>query len=188
MSSQDTNIRSGGKSGKYPLLLTVLSGLSFVLLLLLFVGNSFQPPSAGQGKENGAYGIEIVEGQTVYVPAYSNVYSDAGLPILLAVSLNLRSTDPKASVTLTRVDYYDTAGKLLRRYVTSPQRLGPLETKSFIIEKTDYEGGSGANFIVQWRADGPVNPPLIEAVMVGIDPEYSFSFVRSGTSVTGFED
>ena len=44
-------------------------------------------------------------------------------------------------------------GKLVSRYVTSPQRLGPLESRLFVVEKTDYKGGSGANFIVQRRAD-----------------------------------
>ena len=62
MPSQDAKTGPGEKQAKYPLLLTVLSGLSFIflLLLLLFVGNSFetlenrlsfQPPTAGQGME-----------------------------------------------------------------------------------------------------------------------------------------
>ncbi len=125
---------------------------------------------------------------TVYVPAYSHVYSDGGLPILLEVALHVRNTDPKVGFTLTRADYYDTKGKLLRRYIASPHQLAPLESTEFIVEKTDHEGGSGANFIVQWSADSPVSPPLVEAVMVGMEPEYSFSFVRSGVTVTGFTD
>lgn len=125
---------------------------------------------------------------TVYVPAYSHVYSDGGSPILLEVTLHVRNTNPKVGVTLTRADYYDTKGKLLRRYITSPHQLAPLESTDFNVEQTDYEGGSGANFIVQWRTDSPVSPPLVEAVMVGMEPEYSFSFVRSGVTVTGFTD
>lgn len=125
---------------------------------------------------------------TVYVPAYSHVYSDAASPNLVAVSLHIRSTDPYSTISLTRADYYDTKGKLLRRYVKpkEPRQLHPLESVAFIVEKTDYAGGSGANFIVQWRADGSVNAPQVEAVMVGLDPNYSFSFARSGIPVTGF--
>ena len=180
---------SSSSTQKVLLLLAVVTGITILVGLGYFGSklNTIEDRLATLSDPT-----RVTQGQqadhTVYVPAYSHVYSDGGLPVLLEVSLHLRSTDPKTSVTLTRVEYYNTAGKLLSRYVTSPQQLGPLESRSFIVAKTDYKGGSGANFIVQWRADGPVNPPLIEAVMVGIDPEYSFSFVRSGTSVTGFED
>ncbi len=124
---------------------------------------------------------------TVYVPAYSHVYSDGGKPFLLEVTLHVRNTDPKASLTLTRADYYDTEGKLLRRYITTPRELTPFQSDSFVVEKTDYEGGSGANFIVEWSAEGPISKPVIEAAMIGVDPNYQISFVRNGVPVERFE-
>ena len=42
--------------------------------------------------------------------------------------------------------------------------------------------------MVQWRIDNKVNPLLVEAVIAGTKPEYSFSFVRSGVTVTGSKD
>ena len=124
--------------------------------------------------------------RTVYVPAYSHVYSHGGLPHLLEVSLSVRNTDPRTSLTLTRADYYDTEGKLLRRYITAPMQLTPLASESFVVEKTDYRGGSGANFIVEWSADIPTSKPVIEAVMIGVDPAYQISFVRNGIPVERF--
>ena len=129
----------------------------------------------------------LVDSRTVYVPAYSHVYSHGGQPYLLEVTLNVRNTDPKSNLTLTRADYYDTRGKLLRRYITTPRKLTALESDSFVVEKADYEGGSGANFIVEWSAEGPISEPVIEAVMIGVDPDYQISFVRNGVPVERFE-
>ena len=120
---------------------------------------------------------------SAYVPAYSHVYAKGGLPHLLEVTLSIHNTDPTQPVIVTRADYYDTNGKLLRRYVTSPQQLAPFETKAFVVEQSDHKGGSGSNFVVEWSADAPVSVPVIEAVMVGLDPDYQVSFVRSGVAI-----
>ncbi len=118
-----------------------------------------------------------------YVPAYSHVYSKGGLPHLLEVTLTVHNTDPEQPMSITRADYYDTKGKLLRRYVTSPEPLAPFETRTFVVEQSDYKGGSGSNFHVGWAAQSPVSPPVIEAVMIGVDPQYQVSFVRSGVPI-----
>jgi hypothetical protein len=194
MPSQETNTGPGKKQEKHPLLLTVLSGLSFVLLLLLllFVGNSFetlenqlsfQPPTAGQGKGNGAYGIEIVDGQTVYVPVYSHIYANGGKPHLLEATLSIRNLDPNHAISIKSVKYFDTKGSLIKEYLDGGLALGPLETTALLVEKRDVRGGSGANFIVVWDADQPVYEPLIEAVMVGFSEGNSISFTSPGRAL-----
>jgi hypothetical protein len=40
--------------------------------------------------------------------------------------------------------------------------------------------GTGANFIVEWTADGRITDPLIEAVMVGTLGAQGFSFTSRG--------
>ena len=56
--------------------------------------------------------IRLSRGQTVYVPAYSNVFTGPRkLPFQLATSLSVRNTDPSASLQITAIDYYDTNGK-----------------------------------------------------------------------------
>ena len=194
MPSQDAKTGPGGKQAKYPLLLTVLSGLSFIalLLLLLFVGNSFetlenrlsfQLPTAGQGNGNGAYGIEIVDGQTVYVPVYSHIYADGGRPHLLETTLSIRNLDPKRAISIKSVKYFDTKGLLIKEYLDGKMRLGPLETTAFLVEKRDTSGGSGANFIVVWDAEEPVYEPLVEAIMVGFSGNNSISFTSPGRAL-----
>lgn len=198
MPSHSTNNGQDTKPASYPLLLTILSGLSFVLLLLLlyFAGNSFetlekqlrfQPPTANQGDAQGrygTYGIEIVDGQTVYVPVYSHIYTEGGKPHLLETTLSIRNPDPKRAIAVKSVQYFDTKGSLIKEYLSGEMRLGPLETSSFLVEKRDTRGGSGANFIVVWDAEEPVYEPLIEAIMIGFfDGGKSISFSSPGRAL-----
>jgi hypothetical protein len=116
-------------------------------------------------------------GQSLYVPVYSHIYSgDRERPFYLAVTLSLRNTDPRHSIHLSRVDYYDTDGKLLRHYLEAPVTLGPLASMRYVIGEGDKAGGSGANFIVAWQADQPVVAPVVESVMIGTYTQKGISF------------
>jgi hypothetical protein len=183
------------KANRYPLALTVLSGLSFVALLLLlyFVGSSFetledqlrykQTAPVSQDTAGGSYGIDIVEGQTVYVPVYSHIYADGGKPHLLEATLSIHTLDPTHGITVKSARYFDTAGKLLKDYLDKELQLGPLETAVILVEKRDISGGVGANFFVVWDSQEPVYEPLIEAVMVGFSDRGSISFARPGRAL-----
>ena len=195
MSQEKSGPGQGREQGKYPLLLTLLSGLSFILLLLLivFLGNKVdtledhlaykEPVAVGGSVQGGVYGIQIVSGQTVYVPVYSHIYADGGKPQLLETTLSIRNLDPEVSISIKAVDYFDTGGHLVKRYLGKVLTLGPLETTSILVEKTDTRGGSGANFIIVWDSAEPVYEPLIEAVMVGLDNGKSFAFTSPGRAL-----
>lgn len=117
--------------------------------------------------------------RAVYVPVYSHIYYDGGRPYLLETTLSIRNVDPNEPVYVSKVDYYDTDGKLSKEKVDRLLKLDPLQTIEFLIERHDVAGGSGANFIVEWHAaDGSVHAPLIEAVMVGRSGTNAVSFVR----------
>ena len=69
--------------------------------------------------------IRLSKKQTVYVPVYSNVFSGPRKrPLQLEATLAIRSTDPVASLRITSIDYYDTAGKLVRRYLKQSTATG----------------------------------------------------------------
>jgi hypothetical protein len=120
-------------------------------------------------------------GHLVYVPAYSHVYSRGGEASLVEITLSVRNIDPAHPITLVAVDYYDTNGRRVRRFVERPRKMAPLATTEFLVEERDASGGSGANFLVEWTADEAVNPPLAEAVMVGeVRGHYGVSFARPG--------
>lgn len=124
---------------------------------------------------------ELSQGQKVYVPIYSHVYGgDRENPFLLTAILSVRNTDPASAITLTAVDYYDSDGKLLRRYLEKPAEIGALASERYLVRESDKSGGSGAKFIVEWRAALPVNPPILEGVMIGTRMQQGISFVSRG--------
>ncbi len=128
--------------------------------------------------------IRLAKKQTVYVPVYSNVFSGPRKrPLQLEATLAVRSTDPSAVLRITAIDYYDTGGKLVRRFLERPRTLGPLASTDVHIEEKDVSGGFGANFIVRWEADRIINAPIIECVMIGASGGQGISFVSPGQEI-----
>ncbi|QDV68440.1 hypothetical protein Poly24_21490 [Rosistilla carotiformis] len=119
-----------------------------------------------------------IQGQTLYIPAYSHIFQQGGQPRLLTVTLSVRNTDQANEIVITSVRYYDTAGKELRSMVEKPLRLGPLASTEFVIEQKDKSGGSGASFILEWKAGKPVTHPVVESVMIDTNNAQGISFVR----------
>ena len=125
----------------------------------------------------------VVASQMLYVPVYSHIYAKGGKPFLLEATLSVRNTDPNEDITIASARYYDTNGNLIKDYLEKPMLLKSLATAEFLVPQTDIEGGSGANFIVEWISDTKVNQPVIEAVMIGIEGQTSISFVRTGIAI-----
>ncbi len=124
---------------------------------------------------------EISSGQVVYVPAYSHIYiGNAERPFFLTVTLSIRNVNRKRPVTITLVDYYETQGELVRKYIDKPVILKPLESLRYVIPEKNKEGGSGANFIVEWYSETPVNAPIIETIMISARSQQGMSFTSRG--------
>ena len=131
-----------------------------------------------------ASGYLLSKGQTIYVPVYSNIFSaPRKIPFNLATLLSVRNTDMSGSITIISADYYDTKGKLVRRYYQQPVTLAPLESTSIYIPEDDTVGGSGANFIVKWTSSREVNAPIVESVMIGMKSGQGISFVSPGQEI-----
>jgi hypothetical protein len=121
----------------------------------------------------------------IYVPVYSHIYyggkgHGGKRQYPLSVTLSIRNTDLQKSLTVTSVRYYDTEGRLLQEYLERPQSLGPLVSIDVFVEERDIRGGAGANFLVEWRAEAPVNVPVVEAIMIGISGNQTLSFTSPG--------
>jgi len=125
--------------------------------------------------------IKLSLGQTVYVPIYSHIYSGVkGRPFDLAATLSIRNTNTKNPITLVSVKYYDSDGKLVEDYLQKPKQLNALVSTRYIITEDNKAGGSGANFMVVWKSEQKINPPIIEAVMIGTHSGQGISFVSRG--------
>ncbi len=133
--------------------------------------------------------IDLSKGQTVYVPAYSHIYSgDTEYKFMLAVTLSIRNTDPKNALTILSVTYFDTNGKLIKKYLDKPISLGPMASTRFVVKESDESGGSGANFIVTWKADQAVHSPIIESIMIGTRSQQGISFTSRGQVLSEVQD
>lgn len=152
----------------------------FHYLLILAAVIPLLYPMAVQAEEE----IPLSKGQTVYVPAYSHIYSgDREQPFLLTVTLSIRNCDPRQPMTVTVVDYYETQGRLLKKYLEKPLVLAPLESARYVVAQSDKAGGSGANFIVEWQAEQAVNLPIIETIMIGTQSQQGISFTSRGQAI-----
>lgn len=119
----------------------------------------------------------LSRGQTLYVPAYSHTYQGPrSRPYQLTVMLSIRNTDLRRAMTITSVEYFNSDGKLVRSHLKEPLGLPALATKEFLVEQDDTTGGSGANFIVRWRANEPINAPMVETIMTGSSAGQGISF------------
>lgn len=123
----------------------------------------------------------LSKGQTLYVSAYSNIFSSPKqIPFNLATILSIRNTDLSNPIQIISADYYDTKGKLVRRYYQRAITLAPLESIYIYLPEEDVAGGFGANFIVKWAAAKEVNVPIIECLMIGMKGGQGISFVSTG--------
>tara|TARA_R110002051_G_scaffold56046_4_gene103873 strand:- start:5288 stop:5719 length:432 start_codon:yes stop_codon:yes gene_type:complete len=119
----------------------------------------------------------------VYVPIYSDIYNqNRDTRILLTATLSIRNTSIKDSLFVSKIDYYNTEGDLVRNYIDSPVYLKPMESIDYVIEQQDTSGGSGANFLIDWYSKKQLNP-LFQAVMVGGLGAQAFSFTTDGIEV-----
>lgn len=121
---------------------------------------------------------------TVYVPAYAGVRFGAGRAELqLAATLSIRNTSTTRPLNLASIDYYDSAGALVQRYLTEPIALKPLGAIEVFVEAADMRAGAGAHFLVDWAASGTISEPVIETLLVGVSGTHGYSFVSVGRRV-----
>jgi hypothetical protein len=120
-------------------------------------------------------------GQTVYVPVYSHIFiGDRAAAFNLAATLSIRNTDAVHSLTVTTADYYDSNGRLLKKHLAQPLVLKPLAATEVFIPESDTSGGFGASFMVRWKSERPVAPPVIECLMIGARSGQGISIVSPG--------
>jgi hypothetical protein len=152
---------------------------TIVLLLLLLASAASHAQSAPA----------LSSGQLLYLPIYSHVWHGEvdrqGQPTksLVSVLVSVRNTDASTAIRLESARYYDTDGKMIREYVASPKTIGPMGTYELFVPRSDDTGGSGANFIIAWKAGGMANPPVVEAVHINLPAGRSIAFITSAREI-----
>jgi len=148
-----------------------------LLLLLIFAGIfccSSIPASAQKKSDN----LNLI-----YVPVYSSIYhGNQDRVINLAVTLSIRNVDSSSNITVSSIDYYNSAGVLIRNYLNAEKVLTPYQTMNIIVKESDTQGGNTAGFVIKWNAGKNVNDLFVEAVMIGTYPQ-GISFTSRGINV-----
>jgi Protein of unknown function (DUF3124) len=170
--------RSTGFRGKKWL---ASGGAALVVLIALVVGTQQHSSQAADAQAAPDPAINAARGELVYVPIYSSIFYENGKHTLeLAATLSIHNVNPESQITVTRADYYDTDGKLIKKYLDKPLLLNALQTKNLVIDKENKTGGTGANFLVEWQSKQGTTSPVIEALMVNASSNLGIAFTTTG--------
>lgn len=131
----------------------------------------------------------LTKGQTLYLPIYSHMlYGNIGKSgkasnAMLSALVSIRNTDGKRPLRIQSARYYDTHGKMLGERIPNPVTIQPYGTLEIFVDLNDAAGGSGANFIIKWDADQPINPPLVESLHANMDGGKAVIFMTQSVPV-----
>tara|TARA_R110000868_G_scaffold68720_3_gene203237 strand:- start:17994 stop:18509 length:516 start_codon:yes stop_codon:yes gene_type:complete len=121
---------------------------------------------------------------STYLSVYSQIYSlSEHLTHDLTATVSIRNTSRKDSIYIMNAEYFDTKGHLIRSYFDKPIFLSPLETVAIVIDEKDKEGGTGGNFIFDWKTKQNTAEPLFEGIMISTSGQQGLSFTTQGKRI-----
>ena len=104
---------------------------------------------------------------TSYLSVYSQIYNETEHKTYnLTATVSIRNVNRKDTIYIDNAEYFNTEGNSIRNYLDKTVYVAPMETIQIVIHEKDQEGGTGANFLFDWRAKPLSNEPLFEAVMI----------------------
>jgi hypothetical protein len=168
----DKNVAPPGPKGD-----SVKKFLFFMLLSLISL-NIFFPGKPGAAEPSGGYAI--------YVPIYRSFYQIYGSTrdaYSLTSTVCLHNPDPKHAITVLGIDYFDSLGKLLNKFLDQPLTIKPWNSKEITIPPSTKSEDFGGNLIVRWKSDQPANPLIVEVLMTGQVLNRGVSFLTRGVEV-----
>jgi hypothetical protein len=125
----------------------------------------------------------LTSGST-YLSVYSQIYGMTEHRTYdLTATISMRNTNRSDSIFLLKAEYYNTEGELIRTYFNKPVFLAPMETVEIVIDEVDQEGGTGANFMFDWKIHPESNEPYFECVMISTSGQQGLSFSTKGVNV-----
>lgn len=102
--------------------------------------------------------------QESYVPVSLQSSTKNGHKRIRTV-LKVRNTSFTDSIYLSRIDYYDTNGALLKKIIESPVVVKPMTTMEIMVRNNEFKT-RGDNFIVHSHFNDSTYCPFIQAVSV----------------------
>lgn len=162
----------------------------YLILFLLFFScnqkkeNSYLKPENWEIRKIDISKKDSLKKGKTYLSIYSEIYSyTEHSKHSLTSMVSLRNLSDLDSIYLTRAEYYDTKGKSIRKYFDYPIFLAPMETIEIIIDELDVTGGTGSNFIFEWKIKPHSPEPLFEAIMSTTMNQQGLSFTTTGKKI-----
>lgn len=163
--------------------------LSLFLISLLSCNNSQKKSSSSSDSVQGfdwksrtiTLPNDSLELGQSYLSVYSQIYSETEHKTHnLTVTVSIRNVSEKDSIFILNAKYFDTKGNLINTYFDQPVFIAPMETAEIVIDETNKDGGTGANFLFDWAINRTSNAPMFEAIMISTSGQQGLSFSTQG--------
>ena len=120
--------------------------------------------------------VKLVKGQTLYIPSQSSFMAGT-YSFSVRATVFIHNTDPTNAISITGIDFYNSGGKLVEKYITQPLKLNALAaTRVNVKQPLEGEDGMAAHFVIQWQSEHKVVEPLIYSWFTGVSGPRGFSF------------
>ncbi len=121
---------------------------------------------------------------TTYLPVYSQIYSRSqDMMRNLTVTVSMRNTSDTDSIYILKTHFFDTHAIVETTYHDEPIFLIPLETVEIVIKEIDTAGGTGGNFLFDWKIKQGSSEPLFESIMISTMGQQGLSFTSRGKRI-----
>ncbi len=156
--------------------------LTILIVLLIFSCNEKNENSSRDPQNWNKRTIDLTTKDSLeygksYLSVYSQIYSlTEHMTHNLTSMISMRNMSETDTIYILRAEYFDTHGKSVRKYFNSPIYLAPLETTEIIIDEIDVSGGTGSNFIFEWKIPKECPEPLFEGIMTSTMGQQGLSF------------
>ena len=163
--------------------------LNIIIIVLFFSCNEKKENSSINPENWSKRAIDLtlkdsLEYGKSYLSIYSQIYSRTEQTTINLTSMaSIRNVSETDTIYLLRAEYYDTHGKSVRKYFDTPIFLAPLETTEIIIELSDVSGGTGSNFILEWKITKNCPEPIFEGIMTSTMGQQGLSFTTQSKRI-----
>ena len=161
------------------------------LFILLLIGSCDDQKGLGEPHQENfkkrtanLKSLDSLESGKSYLSVYSQIYSlSEHKTHNLTVTASIRNISLKDTIYVTKAQYFDTHAEPIHTYFDHPVYIAPLETVEIVIDEADQAGGTGANFIFDWKIKPNSAEPFFEGIMISTYRTQGLSFTTEGKRI-----
>jgi len=163
---------------------------TIAIACLLFISCNRHEPLSSQDSVNWekravkTVPADSLESGSTFISVYAQIYvRSLNDQTGLTSTISIHNPNIKDQIYIDKAVCYNTHGEAIRTYFDQPVYVNPMETLQIVIDGLDNEGGTGANFVFDWRIKSTLNEPIMEAIMITTSSNQGISFVTNGKKI-----